>query len=364
MLFTRSTALPSKTRSVLLTLAILALGLFTGSASAQSSGKWNEVVGKKIVNRQGVTLGYVTDSAIDLENGRYVGMMVKFGGFLGIGQRTIVVPPGAVFDQGVPGTYLLDMDEARFRNAPTFRMSQTVGSPYANQVKQVYNYFGQSPYFTTEIQANARSGEKLAQLGYIQEGSNILRMPVDNLQGHPVGTVMGLRDLNRTTGLLGGVVIVPSTYNTGDDKKIVQGQDLRYNAGHDRLRINDHQQTFANAPDFTFTGGGHYTQDNAERPGTPSPPLVQGNSASDKSITNQINRAIRGDSGICHYGKTAEVATVNGKTTVRGRAETQHGRDQIIRYAEAAAGRGNVTDQIEIRSTNPAEQAIDKPVAR
>ncbi|CAN5329909.1 hypothetical protein BH09VER1_BH09VER1_49240 [soil metagenome] len=365
MLPTRCTSpTHSKSRFLLLALATLVLGVFALPASAQSTGKWSEVVGRKIVNRQGVTLGYVSDSAVDLENGRYVGMMVKFGGFLGIGRRTIVVPPGAVVDEGVPGCYTLDMDEAHFRAAPTFRMSQTVGPPYAVQVQKVYNYFGQSPYFTTEIQANARTGEKLGQLGYVQEGSNILRMPVDNLQGLQVGVVMGLRDLNRTTGKLGGVVISPSLYNAGDDKKIVQGQDLRYNSRHDRLRLNDSKQSFANAPDFTFTGGGHFTQENPNRPGTPPPPLIQGNSASDKRITTQINNAILGDSELSHYSKSIEVATVHGKAMLRGRVQSTRGRDAVVGYAVAAAGKGNVTAQIEVSPSTAAERATDKPVAR
>ncbi len=364
MLSTRCPALPSKPRSFLLALAALACGLIATPASAQSTGKWNEVVGKKIINRQGVTLGYVSDSAVDLENGRYVGMLVTFGGFLGIGQRTIVVPPGAVVDEGTPGCLTLDMDEARFRQAPTFRMSQTVGPPYADQVKKVYNYFGQSPYFTTDIQSTPRAGEKLAQLGYIQQGSNILRMPVENLQGVALGNVMGLRDLNRTTGLLGGVVIMPSAFDVAGDKKIVQPSDLRYNSRHDRLRLNDHQQTFANAPDFTFTGGGHYSHDDPSRPGSPEAPLVQGNSANDKRITTQINNAIQGDSTISHYAKIVEVATVKGQTTLRGRVQSVHGRDAIVGYAVAAAGKGHVTAILEIRPMSGAEQAIDKPVAR
>lgn len=336
-------------------LAFLLLGFIATSSYGQSTGHWNEVVGKKVVNRQGVLLGYVSDSVIDLEHGRYVGALVNSGGFLGLFARSQVVPPAALVDEGVPGVLYLDMDKARFRNAPTFKMSQKVGPPQSARVAQVYRYYGEQPYFATQSQA----GSKLPMLGYVKRGSSILLMPVDNLQGKNLGFVYGFRDLNRTTGLLGGVIIMPDSFSLSTGKKIVPPQALRYNLKHTRLRLNDHDLPFADAPDFAFAGGGRVVEDKPVLPSLPPPPLVQGNSRRDKAITLQISQAILADGELSHYAKTIEIGTVQGKTTLRGRVQTAGGHAKVLGYAEKAAGRGNVIDLLEVRPMTARERAID-----
>ncbi|CAN5572826.1 hypothetical protein BH09VER1_BH09VER1_31350 [soil metagenome] len=341
----------------------ISFSLLATSGFGQELGKWDEVVGKKVANRQGEILGYVRDSVIDLEHGRYVGVLVASGGFLGFGERRQVVPPGALVAEGRGDTLYLDMDKARFRHAPTFQMSQEVGPPQTAKVAEVYRYYGQTPYFSTQIKAGATDRQKLEQLGYIQLGTKILLMPVDNLQGKNLGAVFGFRDLNRTTCKLAGVIIMPAAYDVAANKKIVPPQALRYNLKHNRLRLNDHDQPFAEAPDFAFAGRGKVIEDAPVRPGVPPPPLVQGNSDRDKDITLRITNDIVGDSELSHYAKNIEVGTVKGKTTLRGRVQTSRGRKKVIAYATAAAGRGNVTSLLEVRPLTAAEMAIDQAPA-
>ncbi|MFZ4776858.1 MAG: PRC-barrel domain-containing protein [Terrimicrobiaceae bacterium] len=343
------------------TLFLLAFCLAVQSSPAQvRTGQWDEVVGKEIKNNQGVRLGTLKDSVVDLEHGRYVGVIVSTGGFLGIGEKTIIVPPGALRDDGTPRTLFLDMDEKTFRNAPTIELNKESARPPSQKVAEIYRYFGQAPTFATYQGPGTLVGQALEPLGYLRRGSKILFMPVENLQGVPLGYVSGLRDLNRVTGRLKGVVIQPNGEYVRERMKVVEPQDLRYNLKNNRLRLNDHAQEFKDSPSFNMSRGGRFEEEDPSRPGTPVAPLVHGESARSKEITLRITKQIAADPDLSSYGKNIDIGTINGKTTLRGRVVNAAARDRIVSYAVKVAGSGNVIDQIVIDDISAAEKAIDR----
>ncbi|MFM8981386.1 MAG: PRC-barrel domain-containing protein [Spartobacteria bacterium] len=330
-----------------LVFAFCAAALLPCHADAPGN-RWDEIVGKRVYNRKGESLGHVSGAAVDIENGRYVGMLVSFGGVLSIGETTKALPPSVLVDDGKPGTLYLDMEKEKFQNAPTFEMSDKVGPPDPKTVAEVYRFYGKAPYFEN-------GGEPL---GYIKLSSDLFRMPVENLQGVGLGYVLGLRNLNRMTGRIQGVLIQP--YDTTKPVKEVRPQSLRYNLKHDGFELNDHEQLFVNAPRFNVVASGNIREDAPDRPGTPQAPLVQGASAKDKETTLRIDKLISADKRLSHYGRNVEVATLNGKTTIRGRATTQENKNRVLSYAASVAGAGNVIDRIEVKPMTEAEKQIDR----
>jgi len=326
----------------------------TRSEAQTKSGQWDEIVGKDVRNNKGQLLGVVKDSLVDLENGRYVGMVVGVGGFASIGEKTRIIPPAALRDDSTPRTLFLDMDVKTVRDAPVFELPK-IGPPDSAKVAAVYRYFGQVPYFASP--GNANSPEHLSHL---RKGSAILFMPVENLQGAPLGNVMGLRDLNRVTGRLKGVVIESFSSAGSVRKKIVVPQALRYSLKHNALRLNDHEQPFEAAPAFDMSRSGRFTEEAPERPGVPLPPLVHGESDRDKSLTRDITKQIAAERGLSNYGRNIEVATLNGKTTIRGRAVSDANRDRMVAISTGVAGTGNVISLIEVRPMSEAEKKIDR----
>jgi sporulation protein YlmC with PRC-barrel domain len=347
--------LPSATRRASAWLLLVFVSCLSAArVSAQTkSGQWDEVVGKEIRTAKGVRIGTFQDSVVDLENGRYVGMIVSYGGFAGIGEKKVIIPPGALRDDGTPHVLFLDMDEDALRNAPTFELSKEVGPPQAAKVAEVYRYFGQTPYFA----AGGKAGEPL---GYLRKGSSIIYLPVTNLQGVSLGYVTGLRDLNRVTGRLKGVVISPDFASAPEQRKMVPPQALRYNLKKNGLRLNDHDQPFRESSDFVMSQGGRFVEKDPSRPGVPPPPLVHGESDADKAATKKITKRIASNPKLSVYGKNVEIATLNGKTTLRGRATSAQNRDILIGYATEVAGAGNVISQIEVRPMSASEKAIDR----
>ena len=310
--------------------------------------RWDEIVGKRVYNRKGERLGHVSGAAVDIENGRYVGMLVSFGGVLSIGETTKVLPPSVLVDDGKPETLYLDMDKEKFQNAPTLEMSDKVGPPDPKLAAEVYRFYGKTPYFENGAEP----------LGYVVRSSDLFRMPVENLQGVGLGYVLGLRNLNRVTGRIQGVLIQP--YDTTKPVKEVRPQSLRYNLKHDGFELNDHEQLFVNAPRFNVLASGNIREDAPDRPGAPKAPLVHGAGAKDKETTLRIDELIGADKRLSHYGRNVEVATLNGKTTIRGRATTQENKNRILSYAASVAGAGNVIDRIEVKQMTEAEKQIDR----
>jgi len=342
-------------------LLVLLLCVAVEKSPAQTtSGQWDEVARKEIRNNQGVLLGRVKDAAVDLEHGRFVGMIVSYGGFLGFGEKSVIIPPNALRDDGTSRTLFLNMDEKTFRNAPTFQLSKDVGPPLSAKVAEVYRYFGQTPFFAVQGGQSTRDGQPLDSLGFVQKGSAILFLPVENLQGVRLGYVAGLRDLNRVTGRLKGVVIRPYGNVSPASMKVVQPQALRYNRNHKELRLNNHFQEFKDSPTFDMSSSGRFEEESPVRPGLPHLPPVQGESAKDKAITMEIIKRVRADDELSNYGKTIEIKTLHGKTILRGRVEYATTRDRLVAYATEAAGAGNVTVQLEIRPMSAAENAIDR----
>ena len=318
------------------------------------TGQWDEVVGKDVRNSKGQLIGVIRDSVVDLENGRYVGMVVGFGGFAGIGEKTRIIPPAALRDDGTPRTLFLDTDTRSLAEAPVFELPK-VGPPDPASVAAVYRHFGQVPYF-------AYPGKEKSpdQLGHLRRGSSILFMPVENLQGVSLGYVTGLRDLNRVTGRLKGVVIRPYGNVSPELMKIVQPQDLRYNRDHKALRISNHLQEFKDSPTFDMSTGGRFEEENPGRPGSPLLPPVQGESRADKAITMEIVKRVMADDELSNYGKNIEIKTLHGKTILRGRVERSTARDRLVAHATEAAGAGNVTVELEVRPMSRSENAIDR----
>jgi sporulation protein YlmC with PRC-barrel domain len=56
----------------------------------------SSIIGRDIFNSTGETLGSITDIMIDTTDGKVVYLIIQFGGFLGINQKSFAVPMQAL----------------------------------------------------------------------------------------------------------------------------------------------------------------------------------------------------------------------------------------------------------------------------
>jgi len=82
--------------------------------------KASSIVGMKVKNQNDETLGAIEDLVVDLQTGKISYAVLGVGGFLGIGEKYIAVPPSS-FSPGLDEkTLVLNADKAKIQAAPGF----------------------------------------------------------------------------------------------------------------------------------------------------------------------------------------------------------------------------------------------------
>jgi osmotically-inducible protein OsmY len=76
----------------------------------------------------------------------------------------------------------------------------------------------------------------------------------------------------------------------------------------------------------------------------------QSNTKSDMTTTREIRRAIVKDHSLSILAHNVKIVSVNGKVTLRGPVNTQEEKVTIASKAQAIAGRGNVDNQLEVKT--------------
>lgn len=85
----------------------------------------SKLVGKNLYNNKNETIGEVEDLVID--NGKTVtGVVVSVGGFLGMGERYVLVDPSSIFLHKADGKLkaMVDTDKEALKNAPEFKYNK------------------------------------------------------------------------------------------------------------------------------------------------------------------------------------------------------------------------------------------------
>ncbi len=83
-------------------------------------------------------------------------------------------------------------------------------------------------------------------------------------------------------------------------------------------------------------------------PGRMTPP-DQSNQKSDLKITQEIRKAVMGDSTLSFTAKNVKIITSGGKVTLRGPVKTEAEHAAVVAAARRIAGDANVIDQIEVK---------------
>ncbi|KOX43478.1 photosystem reaction center subunit H [Streptomyces purpurogeneiscleroticus] len=82
----------------------------------------SKLVGKNLYNNKNENVGEIEDLVID--NGKTVtGVVVSVGGFLGMGERYVLVDPSSIFLHRTGGSLkaMVDTDKDTLKNAPEFK---------------------------------------------------------------------------------------------------------------------------------------------------------------------------------------------------------------------------------------------------
>ncbi len=117
----------------------------------------------KVINSKGDEMGSVEDFIIDTAAGRVIYAILSLGGHLGVGDKLFAIPWDTMDLNTDKHAFVLDVDKDRLKNAPSFNKNSWSDINSQGWASNVYNYYGQTPYWTAPSSA---SGESPGYGGY------------------------------------------------------------------------------------------------------------------------------------------------------------------------------------------------------
>jgi hypothetical protein len=98
--------------------------------------KASSLIGMNVRNLQNEKLGDIKDVVLDLPSGKIGYVVLSVGGFLGIGDKYIAVPPNALTISDDRASLLLNADKAKVENAPGFAKNDWPGLNHPDWIAQ------------------------------------------------------------------------------------------------------------------------------------------------------------------------------------------------------------------------------------
>jgi sporulation protein YlmC with PRC-barrel domain len=301
----------------------------------------------QIKNRQGQSLGRITDLGIDLVNGRIVEVLVLSDSSLGVDNKIVAVPPLALVPDPLNQVYTLDASVETFKSAAAIDLKQWVESGRSDRVAAAYRLFGQETYFLEEdATASTTARRPKVALGYVERSSRMMKLPVANFQGHKFGKVWSLT-LDIPKGrILNVIVLAPGNFET---KSIIPAMAFAFNDARDGLLLDDTKEQFADEPRYVFTEGSFGNEPYTHRESYKGPrtnvALEQGSSYRDVDKTVSLNREFRAAKiNIRHI----EFASFHDRITLRGWAFSEDDRRRLAEIAATVTMPEMVDNQITV----------------
>ena len=264
--------------------------------------KANKIIGMEVTDPQEHQLGKVKDLAIDMQAGRIAEVIVGTGGFIGLDEKMIAVPPES-FVFANAGKELKLNDAAAFKIAPVFKMSQWQEATSAAKVADACQRFQVPPYDGS---------------GPLERADKILGLTAKNPQSEHLGKVENLV-VDLSAGRVVEVIIATGGFlGIKDELSAVPPQAFRFDPGRNLLTLDTTREALKNAPHFkpadwrdsvnnsaslagvynAYSVPPYFTQGSADTalpnavPRKVTPPANAADTQSDAAITLQIQQLL------------------------------------------------------------------------
>ena len=273
--------------------------------------KSSNVIGMEVQNNQSEKLGTVKDLALDVASGRIVEVILSTGGFLGLETTLNAVPPTAFHYEDLTNKVLqLDVSRDKLKGAPKFDSMNRDGAIQSNRLMEVYSYYDEKPYFTTQDgygttnmagtlprhldgSVNTVSGRTMdnahnvqianniadtnnlgstnepegmdadknysrnngsdvswSRMGYVQMASKLTGLPVNNLQNEKLGKVENFM-VDLSAGRIVAVIISSGGFvGMEGELSAIPATKLSFNDAHDAFQLDVSKEKLASSPHF------------------------------------------------------------------------------------------------------------------
>ena len=114
---------------------------------SNSPVKASTIIGANVFSPKGESLGDIKEIVLDPRVGRVAYVVVRFGGFLGLGEKLFAIPFSSFAYNVAENNYVLDIAPARLKEAPGFDSDHWPAMSDEKWNRDVYHYYGRSPYW-------------------------------------------------------------------------------------------------------------------------------------------------------------------------------------------------------------------------
>ena len=108
-----------------------------------------KIIGSKVINLKGETLGKIENLVVDVDTGRIVYAVLESGGFLDIGDKLFPVPWGSLAALPSEGIFFLNQSKEQMEKAPAFDKNKLPNMGDMRWGADVLKYYG-APYGYTQ----------------------------------------------------------------------------------------------------------------------------------------------------------------------------------------------------------------------
>ena len=101
-----------------------------------------KIIGSKVINLKGETLGKIENLVVDVDTGKIVYAVLESGGFLGIGDKLFPVPWGSLAALPSEGIFFLNQSKEQMEKAPAFDKKDLPNMGDIRWGADVFKYYG------------------------------------------------------------------------------------------------------------------------------------------------------------------------------------------------------------------------------
>jgi sporulation protein YlmC with PRC-barrel domain len=110
----------------------------------------DKIMGSKVINLKGETLGKIEDLVVDVDTGRILYAVLDSGGFLGIGGKLVPVPWKSLGAIPSEGMFFLNQSKEQMEKAPAFDKKNLPDMGDMRWGANVFKYYGAPPGYAQE----------------------------------------------------------------------------------------------------------------------------------------------------------------------------------------------------------------------
>ena len=212
--------------------------------------KLSAIVGRKVETPQGEQRGHLEEIVIDAASADVAYAVLGFGGFLGMGEKLVIIPWGAL-QPASNDTFHTNVTEEQIKNAPSFDQNTWPDDLEAKHWSDaIHDYYGQAPYWRKRLPAEETRDISQPVTPRLVRSSLVLRAQVMNTDNQYLGDIEEVVMDPSTGDVVYAVLAFGEFLGLGGKWFAIPWRALQTSPGFGTFTLDVDKDRLKNAPGF------------------------------------------------------------------------------------------------------------------